>query len=140
MKTQQEVFNYVVDFMRKQGKPASGGICVYLTDAGLMCAVGCMLPKDVAMKHANAGSINGIVSDVRGGGESLQELPQALWAFLGGEPAPLREVLDGLRDWMPLLTSLQLAHDDASTASNFLRSFLSGCKEIAVKYGLEMPA
>lgn len=53
-KTAQGIFNAVVRHLLKQnarstrpGDTASGTICAYRGDNGLMCAVGCLLPDDV---------------------------------------------------------------------------------------------
>ena len=44
----QEIFNYVVTFLRKQGRKSKGdnGDCVYLSDTGDKCAAGCLIPPE----------------------------------------------------------------------------------------------
>ncbi len=46
MNTMQQEFDAVVEHLYKQGKPAkrADGKCVYRTEDGLACAVGCRLP------------------------------------------------------------------------------------------------
>jgi hypothetical protein len=43
----QDVFDYVVGFIRQQGAPAmsADGFCSYEADEGKRCAVGCLLPS-----------------------------------------------------------------------------------------------
>jgi len=45
--TRREVFEKVKKHLLKQGQPALNrdGECVYRSDEGLMCAVGCLIPK-----------------------------------------------------------------------------------------------
>lgn len=48
--TEQEVFNKMVDHLRKQGYKRSqreDGACVYRGEGGRMCAVGCLLPDEL---------------------------------------------------------------------------------------------
>jgi len=52
--TSQEVFDYVIDHLRKQGRRAYDrelGKCLYLADDGAKCAVGCLIPGDVYSPH-----------------------------------------------------------------------------------------
>jgi hypothetical protein len=44
----QAVFNFIINHLRKQGKQATDvkGGCVYRTDDGEACAVGCLIPED----------------------------------------------------------------------------------------------
>ena len=46
--TAQEVFDFVVNHLRTQGKQAvdRDGDCQYCTPDGLKCAVGCLIPDD----------------------------------------------------------------------------------------------
>lgn len=47
--TNQEIFDTVLNHMRKQKVPAigCGDICVYKTENGLKCAVGCLIPDEL---------------------------------------------------------------------------------------------
>lgn len=48
MRTKQETFDYVVQHLYKQGKPAiEGDHCRYRTSDGLMCAAGCLIHDNV---------------------------------------------------------------------------------------------
>ena len=44
----QEVFDYVINHLRQQGKQSTSKAngCEYRTDEGLACAVGCLIPND----------------------------------------------------------------------------------------------
>lgn len=45
LETKQKIFDKVVKHLFKQGKKAHNGqVCLYLTDDGLKCAVGCLIP------------------------------------------------------------------------------------------------
>ena len=48
-KTKQQIFDFVVKFLVKQGGPAldSQGDCVYKTSDGKKCAIGCLIPDKV---------------------------------------------------------------------------------------------
>lgn len=95
MTTAQEVFDHVVNHFRRQGRPAIHPLwapdsdayarCVYRTADGNKCAVGCLIPDE---KY-----------DPSFEGQSVYE-PKVLAAT-------------GLaREFLPLLSSLQTAHDD----------------------------
>lgn len=45
----QEIFDYVVDHLRRQGEEARniGGSCVYRNNRGQSCAVGCLIPDEL---------------------------------------------------------------------------------------------
>lgn len=45
---EQEIFDKVVNHIRKQGHPAvENGTCAYRTEDGSMCAVGCLITDEV---------------------------------------------------------------------------------------------
>jgi len=46
--TNQELFDRVVSHLRIQGTPATDehGACMYRTEDGLRCAIGCLIPDD----------------------------------------------------------------------------------------------
>lgn len=51
----KELVNYVVEFMREQGKPAVGRVlgCVNVTEDGARCAIACCFSPEAAKKHSN---------------------------------------------------------------------------------------
>jgi hypothetical protein len=55
--TAQEVFDFIVDKVIKQGKPAIQGKCVYLTDDGLKCAAGQLLDDKELQQLKNTDSL-----------------------------------------------------------------------------------
>lgn len=87
MSTNQEIYDEVVTFLVKQGKRASGqGSCMYRTENGLKCAIGCLIPDEL-YKYDMEGP--GIVT-------LLNSFPE----------------LDFLSPHVSLLVSLQSAHDN----------------------------
>ncbi len=64
--TNQEIFEYVVNHLRTQGKPAlSSGTqkCCYRTKDGLTCAVGCLIPEELYRYHLEGRSVFGVVNN-----------------------------------------------------------------------------
>lgn len=62
----QEVFEYVVKHLFVQGKRASNnqGGCKYLTDDGLKCAVGCLIPTEIYDPLMElSGNIRNLITD-----------------------------------------------------------------------------
>lgn len=115
--TPQEIFNYSVRHMRKQGvKAMSYEQCQYLTDQGLSCAIGCFIKDDPELCHELDDCENGAIDDV------------------------FDEFKDQLPDWMgnnlPLLVSLQSLHDFYLDTSDFEK----GVSKAANKHGLKVPA
>ena len=48
MRSQQEIFDIVVDHLYKQGRPSMiDGTCSYISEDGCMCAVGVLIPDEV---------------------------------------------------------------------------------------------
>ena len=69
--TAREIFDFVKDHLLKQGKPAKATLagdtpvegCVYRTDDGLSCAVGCMVPDDAVSEMKALGLNEGTAWD-----------------------------------------------------------------------------
>jgi hypothetical protein len=60
MKTLQETFDFIVSHLAKQKKAAKQAEkCLYLTDDGHKCAVGCLLSEDVAKRCDTNLDLNG---------------------------------------------------------------------------------
>ena len=62
MFTEQETFDTVVSYLRKQGGPAlerdgttKDSVCLYLTDDGKSCAGGCLIPPALYKKAFEVG-------------------------------------------------------------------------------------
>lgn len=55
----QEILNTVYFHLKAQGKQAlsSSGNCVYLTDYGLKCAIGCLIPDDLYSESIEGKSV-----------------------------------------------------------------------------------
>jgi hypothetical protein len=48
--TNQQLFDYVTSFVLHQGRPSvtgAGGVCAYRGSEGTMCAIGCVMPKNI---------------------------------------------------------------------------------------------
>lgn len=116
--TPQEIFNFSVRHMRQQGvKATANNDCVYLTDQGLSCAVGCFIADDPDLCHDLDTSIfeSSAIDDVIGAFE------------------------DRLPSWMPsnlkLLENLQTLHDIYLGTDRFEERVAY----FAEKHGLEIP-
>lgn len=88
----QEVFEYVVKHLFVQGKRASNdlGVCRYLSNDGLKCAVGCLIPTEIYDPlMEQSGGVSGLLT------EFGYSLPYFMWQYRG------------------LLFSLQIIHDNS---------------------------
>lgn len=123
--TPQEIFDRVIDHLLTQGKPArQKNACLYLTDDGLKCAVGCLLTEEQAREW-----------DSRENGSSLGFIMQA--DDLKHPPA------QWMRDSEILLRQLQQLHDDPYCwSSDFGGLNLGGkvrARQIALQHDLTLP-
>jgi hypothetical protein len=88
--SQQEIFDFVVDHLRRQGETALNldGDCVYLNGKGQSCAGGCMIPVELYKKEIE--------------GRGMSEV--SFWKAIGLDiPESTEKVM--------LLQNLQFAHD-----------------------------
>lgn len=109
MSTNQEIYDEVVTFLVKQGKRASGqGSCMYRTENGLKCAIGCLIPDELYK-----GEMEGK------GANALMAYPE----------------LRFLTPHMYLLRNLQSAHDVPDTWYN-TKNFITEFKYIARSHDL----
>ena len=116
----QEVFDYVLTFLRKQGGPSMGGDggCAYRGDEGRMCAVGCLIPDSVMdLEYNNSPVRNPKV---------IRMLKLIYTDF--DQPSPI------LFSYMNFLDELQGAHDDH--LGEDLDMFNSVMKGIAARHNL----
>ena len=63
-KSKQEIFEYVIKFLIKQGKRSyneNGGECMYRNPEGLMCAIGCILSDDVYSPKMEGKRVNYLI-------------------------------------------------------------------------------
>jgi hypothetical protein len=98
--TRQEIFDYVLAYIRKQGQPSMfGDCCQYLTPGGLRCAVGCLLSDE---ENANC---------------------------VVGDPADRVALPARFVNHRWFLTRMQEAHDVASALMRVDRSFLDEFNE-----------
>lgn len=77
MNTMQQEFDAVVQHLYKQGRPAmgEGGDCLYRSEDGLMCAVGCRIPDstyDETMEYTPVNSLVQIFPD---------QLPEEIYQY-----------------------------------------------------------
>ena len=104
----QELYDFIVEAIVKQGRPSVGDNdrCLYRGPDGLKCAAGHVIPDSmyspVAMENAGVYQL-----------ESQGELPKSLIPHVN------------------LIGYLQDAHDAASSNADFLNTFLAGAKRTA---------
>lgn len=109
MRTKQETFDFVVQHLYQQGKPAMDeeGYCLYRTKDGLMCAVGCLIPDEMYYLSMEKTPIDSLIA-------SGMELPPEVF------------------EYTPMLQQLQRVHDSWLKCTDFsdhLDSWLPGCAE-----------
>lgn len=114
--TEQEIFDTVIRFLCKQGKPSQHPItkrCMYQTSNGLKCAIGCLIPKE------------NYEFSLEGKGVNMVDVYQTL------------EYLDLTDRKIALLTALQSLHD---TLANWNDSGLKVYPvfDLADAYGLSI--
>ena len=124
--TKQEAFDKAWEFITAQGKPAMrgsgfGGSCMYRSE-GLSCAVGCLIPDEMAERwdDAREAAIDRIALQFP---EDYEE------RFGDLLPGFLREV--------------QRAHDNAGTgpaAEDFVSNFQARMRSVAGLHDLQVPA
>lgn len=131
MKGNQEVFDYIVKHVIKQGKPSlanmqDGDACQYRNVADdLSCAIGCLIP-DKLYDH----SIEGLD-----------------FADLVTQNGALRNYFVSLDASFVLLADLQKSHDEASESYvgvggvdiQFVDRFIANVCDVAKDHGLELP-
>lgn len=113
----QRIFDRVVEHLAQQGKPAmTKGTCMYRTEDGLSCAVGCLIPNDKyepAMENQRVGAV-------------LNAWP-ALNKILGISKVSYIKTAD-----IDFLRDLQSAHDRADTG----RHLADMLRLVAARYKL----
>lgn len=119
---EQEIFDFVVNHIRKQGGPALNNLsCAYRTEDGLKCAAGCLIADEVYAVYGK---------DIEG--EIVTNYRVAMALKNSGI-----DVDDRLK--LRLITELQGAHDSLSTGPviiNFVEKFEKKAKSIANDLGL----
>jgi len=110
----QELFDYIVEAIVKQGRPSVGDNdrCLYRGPDGLKCAAGHVIPDSM-------------YSPVRMENHSVDTLRRD------------SKLPDSLIPLMELLAYLQNAHDGNSQRVDFLSGFLSDAKHTAVVFDLK---
>lgn len=119
--TEQEIFDHVWHFMKKQGRQSvsNDDICLYRGPDGTKCAVGCLLEDDEYDKEMNHQTVRSLL-------------------LLGKFPKRLTPFKDFLID-------IQSAHDRASvdfwgeSSVDFWGEFSEAARAVARKYGLTVP-
>ena len=109
----QELYDYIVDAIVKQGRPSVGDNdrCLYRGPDGLKCAYGHVHPDIMYSEDME----NRGVHDLNGSGK----LPKSLTPHVG------------------LISYLQDAHDVASNQADFLGAFLPETERTAIKFNLK---
>ena len=117
--TKQEMLNQAVKGICDQGEPGWDGGCLYRTDQGLKCAVGCLIPDEIFSN------------------------PRSKEAWNTRTVATLIDHVPQFSDWKPereFLIELQLAHDEAAEEDlDFKEEFEKNIKKLSAKFGLEVP-
>lgn len=116
--TQQETFNKVVAFARKQNKRCQelDGSCRYRGSNGERCFVGALIPDDLYSSDMEGATAKDIIADYKGVGVAL--LPSDI----------------DREDGIDFFTSMQAIHDQSS-ASEWEDHFV----EFAARNNLTMP-
>lgn len=66
LKDRSDIFNYVIDHLRKQGRKSLvnfAGMCAYRGDGGTMCAVGALIADDEYRPFFEGSTIQIVISD-----------------------------------------------------------------------------
>lgn len=106
--TSQEVFDYVIDHLRKQGRGAydtENSKCLYLAKDGAKCAVGCLIPSDVYSPHMENKTIDKLLR-----GSPYNDEPKRAIRKIERN---LRKM--GFNKHKDLLYHLQNLHDEATS-------------------------
>lgn len=62
MMTKQETFDFVVQHLYRQGRPADDGYyCAYRTKDGLKCAAGCLIPDDMYSRRLEMRTVHQLI-------------------------------------------------------------------------------
>lgn len=114
--THQQLFDYITAFLLRQGRRSANedGICAYRGEAGLMCAVGCIIPDELYSEDLEDKNVRAILYGT---------VPLST----GQERFFMK-----LRPFLNLLWDLQEVHD----SSSFLR-WKEEFSRIAANHGLE---
>ena len=124
----QEVFDYILDGIRKQGGPSikSDGLssaCMYRGDNGRKCAVGLCIPDELYIPAMEGLTLTELWDD-------KEEIHEDLHA--------------GIHKHTPLLCALQDAHDysfkQASQGIDFFSFFENACENTATLFDLQYKA
>ena len=128
--TEQEIFDTVLEHLRKQGKAAlsAEGDCTYRGPDGTACAVGCLIPDELYDPLIENVSLPQIFKDC----------PPYGWE---GVWPKLRPIMARISDHLgvenePLLDALQRAHD-SQLAGNGLSAWEYRMRSIALDFRLE---
>lgn len=118
--TPQEIFNKVWDHLNKQGRQAVGKFgcgCHYRAPDGAACAVGCLVDDETAKRWDDMTDDN----TIRGVASRDQDTP------------------DFVLDNLTLLQDLQIAHDHAGGATDWLTEWRDRMARIADRHSLTIP-
>jgi hypothetical protein len=116
--TAQEIFDFATQFLIRQQQPSKNEMrCLYAGPHDTACAVGCFLPREVALEwdRSMAAEIDHVLRDANCNAPA--------WFY----------------DHVQLLDALQVAHDKA-IQSAFVSSFTENAAKVARKFKLEFSA
>jgi len=118
----QEIFNQVWDWFvikkNRRSAHADNNMCLYRGPRGAKCAVGCLIPDEMANRH----SLKKLNADV----ELLFERYPEIKKFLGGQ-----------RNWN-FLDALQSVHDGLSNKT-FKREIEKELRKVAKEFRVKIP-
>lgn len=133
MKTRKELFQQVVNHLGKQRATSMSdtGDCMYRNDAGLMCAVGCLINEDLYDPRFEGVSVR-TLSAVRYDGVDPYDVTALLEALEGSGV----DVSD--RDTTSMLIDLQRLHDNSASWSEMgMESLRTQLSLIAATWDIE---
>lgn len=119
--TNQEIFDHVWTFLNKQRRQSKKELCVYRSNEGLSCAIGCLLDDETAHRFDDLGD--------QIGGSSIKDIyvhaADLIPKFLGND--------------IQFLSDLQKVHDMPVSYRYWLKEWRSGMMELANNYNLKPP-
>lgn len=110
----QEMFNIAVTKVYEQGRQCKGEYsCSYYGGPGVRCAIGWLLPEDLAIKYSGVGSVFELAAEVK-------------------------NLSDYVGEDLEFLSQLQDCHD-AAIGEDFRKSFMGLVKNFAHQHNLTLP-
>jgi hypothetical protein len=127
LETKQKIFDKVVKHLFKQGvKAYEGSVCSYLTDDGLKCAVGCLIPYNRLNNFQPDGVVDNLLDYAK---DYCKDNPKNKTA---------EDFKVFIKTNKNLLQALQTVHDDNNTKDYdlYLPELKSSLIKVAKRYKL----